>query len=124
MVAMASFSEGYQESSHVLQFASSIMNSGKYMMSPELRAEQVGFKLCHSYCQQLIVVRTAILIMNHKINNPSLLPDCCQVHLISVSFSFNNIMESDQIIYLYPGTTKLKSWKYHHITKQEQMNYK
>ncbi|KAJ8316188.1 hypothetical protein KUTeg_006202 [Tegillarca granosa] len=42
MVAMASFSEGYQESSHVLQFASSIMNSGKYMMSPELRAEQVS----------------------------------------------------------------------------------
>ncbi|CAH1797098.1 unnamed protein product [Owenia fusiformis] len=40
-VAMASFSESYQESSSFLQFANSFINSGKYLLDPELRAKQI-----------------------------------------------------------------------------------
>ncbi|KAL5019642.1 hypothetical protein ScPMuIL_002534 [Solemya velum] len=40
-IAMASFSEGYQETSNMMQLASSLFNSGKYILNPDLRAQQV-----------------------------------------------------------------------------------
>ncbi|XP_064613572.1 hormone-sensitive lipase-like [Liolophura sinensis] len=40
-VAMASFGDGYQETSGLMQFASSVLNSGKYLLDPELRGKQV-----------------------------------------------------------------------------------
>lgn len=40
-VAMASFGDGYQETSGLMQFASSLLNSGKYLLDPELRGKQV-----------------------------------------------------------------------------------
>ena len=43
-VAMASFSEGYLEKTHFKQLTASVVNSGKYLMNPELRAEQVWQK--------------------------------------------------------------------------------
>ncbi|XP_067674831.1 hormone-sensitive lipase-like [Haliotis asinina] len=42
-IAMASFSEGYQENSQVMQLATSLVSSGKYWMNPELRAQQVVY---------------------------------------------------------------------------------
>ena len=41
MVVMATFSECYEEPSHVMQIASSLLNSGKYVVDQELRARQV-----------------------------------------------------------------------------------
>ncbi|ESO99938.1 hypothetical protein LOTGIDRAFT_113239 [Lottia gigantea] len=40
-IAMASFSEGYQETSQFMQLASTVFNSGKYIMNPDLRGKQV-----------------------------------------------------------------------------------
>ncbi|KAK6964166.1 hormone-sensitive lipase [Biomphalaria glabrata] len=40
-IAMASYSEGYLETSQMMQVASSVFNSGKYFLDPELRAQQV-----------------------------------------------------------------------------------
>ena len=40
-IAMASYSEGYLENSQVMQTLSSVFNSGKYFMDPDLRAQQV-----------------------------------------------------------------------------------
>ncbi|XP_041373869.1 hormone-sensitive lipase-like [Gigantopelta aegis] len=40
-IAMASFSEGYQENSQIMKLATSIFSSGKYLFNPELRAQQV-----------------------------------------------------------------------------------
>ncbi|KAK6173809.1 hypothetical protein SNE40_017204 [Patella caerulea] len=40
-VAMASFSEGYQENSQLMKLATSVFNSGKYFLNPELRGKQV-----------------------------------------------------------------------------------
>ncbi|KAK7105785.1 hypothetical protein V1264_017119 [Littorina saxatilis] len=40
-IAMASFGEGYQESSQIMKVATSLFNSGKYIMNPDLRAQQV-----------------------------------------------------------------------------------
>ncbi|XP_005093044.1 hormone-sensitive lipase [Aplysia californica] len=40
-IAMASYSEGYLESSQMMQVASSVFNSGKYFLDPDLRAQQV-----------------------------------------------------------------------------------
>lgn len=47
-VAMASFSEGYLEKTHFKQLTASVVNSGKYLMNPELRAEQVREKDSYS----------------------------------------------------------------------------
>ncbi|KAL3885275.1 hypothetical protein ACJMK2_025359 [Sinanodonta woodiana] len=41
LTIMASFSEGYQEKYSVMKLASSILNSGKYVMDLDLRAKQV-----------------------------------------------------------------------------------
>jgi hypothetical protein len=38
---MASFAEGYQENSQLMKVATSLFNSGKYIMNPDLRAQQV-----------------------------------------------------------------------------------
>ncbi|XP_056010937.1 hormone-sensitive lipase-like [Ostrea edulis] len=40
-VAMASFSEGYQEKTNFKQLTASVVHSGRYFMNPELRAEQI-----------------------------------------------------------------------------------
>ncbi|CAL1531773.1 unnamed protein product, partial [Lymnaea stagnalis] len=40
-IAMASYSEGYLETSQMMQVATSVFNSGKYFLDPELRAQQV-----------------------------------------------------------------------------------
>lgn len=40
-VAMASFSETYKEKSQMMQFANSVISSGKYLVNPELRGRQV-----------------------------------------------------------------------------------
>ncbi|XP_059176328.1 uncharacterized protein LOC131956011 isoform X2 [Physella acuta] len=40
-IAMASYSEGYLETSQMMQVATSVFNSGKYILDPELRAQQV-----------------------------------------------------------------------------------
>ena len=41
LVVMATFSECYDEPSQVMQLASSLLNSGKYVLDQELRARQV-----------------------------------------------------------------------------------
>lgn len=41
VVAMASFSEGYHETSNIMKVACSLLSSGKYILDPELRARQV-----------------------------------------------------------------------------------
>ncbi|GAB1604851.1 hormone-sensitive lipase-like isoform X1 [Argonauta hians] len=41
VVALASFSEGYNESSNFMKFAYSVLSTGKYLLDPELRARQV-----------------------------------------------------------------------------------
>ena len=41
LVVMATFSECYDEPSQVMQLASSLLNSGKYVIDQELRARQV-----------------------------------------------------------------------------------
>ncbi|RUS86042.1 hypothetical protein EGW08_006196, partial [Elysia chlorotica] len=40
-IVMASLSEGYLESSQVMRVATSVFNSGKYFLDPELRAKQM-----------------------------------------------------------------------------------
>ncbi|XP_025100459.1 hormone-sensitive lipase-like isoform X2 [Pomacea canaliculata] len=40
-IAMASFSEGYQENSQIMKVATSLFNSPKYLINPEVRAQQV-----------------------------------------------------------------------------------
>ncbi|KAK3798516.1 hypothetical protein RRG08_063525 [Elysia crispata] len=40
-IVMASLSEGYLESSHMMRVATSVFNSGKYFLDPELRAKQM-----------------------------------------------------------------------------------
>ncbi|GFR88337.1 hormone-sensitive lipase [Elysia marginata] len=40
-IIMASLSEGYLESSQVMRVATSVFNSGKYILDPELRAKQM-----------------------------------------------------------------------------------
>ncbi|KAL8612264.1 hypothetical protein ACOMHN_038176 [Nucella lapillus] len=40
-IAMASFAEGYQENSQIMKVATSLFNSGKYIINPDLRAQQV-----------------------------------------------------------------------------------
>ncbi|GFN86132.1 hormone-sensitive lipase [Plakobranchus ocellatus] len=40
-IVMASYSEGYLESSHMMRVATSVFNSGKYFLDPELRAKQM-----------------------------------------------------------------------------------
>ena len=42
MVVMAAFSECYEEPSQVMQVASSIINSSKYILGEDVRARQVG----------------------------------------------------------------------------------
>ena len=44
-IAMASFAEGYQENSQIMKVATSLFNSGKYIMDPDLRAQQVTLTL-------------------------------------------------------------------------------
>lgn len=41
-VAMASFSDGYQNESHLLQLTTALFNSGKYFLDPDLRAQRVS----------------------------------------------------------------------------------
>lgn len=41
VIAMATFSECYEESSQVMQIASSLLNGGKYFADYNLRAKQV-----------------------------------------------------------------------------------
>lgn len=43
-IAMASFSEGYQENSQIMKVATSLFNSPKYLINPEVRAQQVCTK--------------------------------------------------------------------------------
>ena len=43
IVVMATFSECYDEPSQVMQLASSVLNSGKYVFDQELRARQVRY---------------------------------------------------------------------------------
>ena len=52
MVLMATFSECYEEPSQVMQIASSLLNSGKYVMDQELRARQV---CCNPLLQMLFL---------------------------------------------------------------------
>ncbi|XP_052059671.1 hormone-sensitive lipase-like [Mytilus californianus] len=40
-VAMASFSDGYKNESHLLQLTTALFNSGKYFLDPDLRAQRV-----------------------------------------------------------------------------------
>ncbi|BFZ14026.1 hypothetical protein BsWGS_17065 [Bradybaena similaris] len=40
-IAMASYSEGYLEPNQMMQVATSVFNSGKYILDPELRAQQM-----------------------------------------------------------------------------------
>lgn len=39
--AMASFSESYKNESQLFQLTSSVLNFGKYMLDPDLRAQKV-----------------------------------------------------------------------------------
>ncbi|CAI9723045.1 hormone-sensitive lipase isoform X1 [Octopus vulgaris] len=41
VVALASFSEGYNETTNFMKFAYSVLSTGKYLLDPELRARQV-----------------------------------------------------------------------------------
>ncbi len=40
-LAMAAYSEGYERNSSLMKLASSMYGGSKYIMNPELRAEQV-----------------------------------------------------------------------------------
>ena len=39
---MASFSDGYRNASQLLQLTTSLLNSGKYILDPDLRAQKVS----------------------------------------------------------------------------------
>ena len=41
-LAMAAYSEGYERDSSFMKLASSMYSGSKYIMNPELRAEQVN----------------------------------------------------------------------------------
>ena len=41
LLAMAAYSEGYERNSSFMKLASSMYGGSKYIMNPELRAEQV-----------------------------------------------------------------------------------
>jgi hypothetical protein len=47
-IAMASFSDGFIHDTSMAKFASSVMSSGKYLMNPELTAQQVSDTHTHA----------------------------------------------------------------------------
>ena len=56
IVVMATFSECYDEPSQVMQLASSVLNSGKYVFDQELRARQAS-----SRCSLSLKLQTKIM---------------------------------------------------------------
>ena len=57
-IAMASFAEGYQENSQIMKVATSLFNSGKYIMNPDLRAQQVRFLINYSFVKDTCILKT------------------------------------------------------------------
>lgn len=124
-IAMASYSEGYLETSQMMQVASSVFNSGKYFLDPELRAQQVDLVDCVWVCHfiKLLVkmLLSTISALKYRQELAGIIQTCNDFKARFLSTILLKVGSSHTTNL---NRTRIIKWEILHLAGSEILNYK